>query len=292
MLGGRHDRQGLSLLQEYSHCVPGAAPDAGAPSSPAEPHADSLRANRFKSDFISHISHELRTPLNAMIGFSKLIAGHARHPLKDGEIVSYAEHINAAAHELLAFVNDVLELSKLQTGSASLAHDDVDVASVIAEIACDAAPKAHAGGVGVDVLHGGALIADADPVKLRRALAGLVDNAVRFTPPGGTVVVSAFAGRGQAIVEVRDTGVGMSSEEIALALSPFGSGDRANFRSHGGHGLGLPLARALIRAHGGDLEIASTPGEGTTVTVSLPLVHAVAEHVDGQNATLATAAAP
>jgi two-component system cell cycle sensor histidine kinase PleC len=227
-----------------------------------------------------------------MIGFSKLIAGHAQHPLKDGEIVSYAEHINAAAHELLAFVNDVLELSKLQTGSTSLAHDDVDLASVIAEIACDVAQKAQAGGVAIDVLHGGELIADADPVKLRRALAGLVDNAVRFTPPGGTVVVSAFADGGRAIVEVRDTGVGMSSEEIAVALSPFGASDRANARAHGGHGLGLPLANALLRAHGGHLDIASAPGEGTTVTVSLPLVHAVAEPAGGDSVSLAAASAP
>ncbi|MDX2202689.1 MAG: HAMP domain-containing sensor histidine kinase [Hyphomicrobiaceae bacterium] len=274
MLGENRDNEPrLSLIAEYALRAAGGEQAQGKPESAQglrrEAEMQLARANKLKADFISHMSHELRTPLNAMIGFSKLIKGHGSHPLSEAEIVSYADLINTAACRLLTFVNDVLELSKLQSGSYALTHEDLDVGDVLAGLVADVRQRAEREGVDVGLEADCDILVDGDAGKLRRALGNVIENAVRFTPKGGCVEITAARRAGEVQVVVRDTGVGMTQEEIALALAPFGISEIRK-RADGARGLGLPLAHALVAAHGGSIEIASESGKGTEVRIRLP----------------------
>lgn len=284
MLGENRDgEQRLSLKAEYALRVPGADL-AQIPAQGASDNAQGLRreaelqlarANRVKSDFISHMSHELRTPLNAMIGFSKLLKGHTNHPLSEAEIVSYADLINTAACRLLTFVNDVLELSKLQSGSFQLAHEDIDAGDLLAGIVADVRTRTQQEGIDVSLETTGDTLIEGDAGRLRRALGNVIDNAIRFSPKGGCVEISATTREGSVQIDIRDCGVGMSPEEIALALAPFGITEIRK-RADGSRGLGLPLAHGLIAAHGGTIAISSEPGKGTQVHIRLPALADIA----------------
>ena len=280
MLGENRDReQRLSLKAEYAVRVQGGE-FAQVPPQAASDHAQGLRreaemhlarANRLKSDFISHMSHELRTPLNAMIGFSKLLKGHSSHPLSEAEIVSYADLINTAACRLLTFVNDVLELSKLQSGSFQIAHEDIDVGDILAGIVADVRMRSQQDGIDVSLETAGDTLIEGDAGRLRRAFSNVIDNAIRFTPKGGCVEISAVTRDGWVEVGIRDCGVGMSPEEIAMALAPFGITESRK-RADGSRGLGLPLAHGVIAAHDGSIAISSEPGKGTEVKIRLPAI--------------------
>jgi two-component system cell cycle sensor histidine kinase PleC len=280
MLGENgHREQQLSLMAEYALRVSELAQAQSEQASSAEGLQREAalqleRANQVKSDFISQMSHELRTPLNAMIGFSKLIKGHGDHPLSEAEIVSYADLINTAACRLLTFVNDVLELSKLQSGHHALTREDIDVGDALAGIVADLRPHAERHGIDLTFDATGDTQVDGDIARLRRALRGVIENAIRFTPEGGCVELSVGPRDGQVEIVVRDSGIGMSQEDIALALAPFGVPEFRK-RSDGARGLGLPLAKALVAAHGGSIGIESAKGNGTTVRIALPALPVV-----------------
>jgi two-component system cell cycle sensor histidine kinase PleC len=207
-------------------------------------------ANKVKSEFIANMSHELRTPLNTVIGFAKLLGGHQRRQLRDTEIVEYADLIRDAATHLLSVINDILDISKIQSGKYTL---DARELSLHSDLDSD-----------LPLVKG-------DPAKLRQAFCNLISNAIKFTPPGGTVSVQARPeSDGGVAVFVRDTGLGMSKEEMSLAITPFTQVDGGRSRWREGTGLGLPIAKALIQLHGGGLEIRSAKSLGTEVRVSLP----------------------
>jgi two-component system cell cycle sensor histidine kinase PleC len=229
-------------------------------------------ANKVKSEFVANMSHELRTPLNTIIGFSKLLAEHGRRQLTDQDIADYAGLIHDAAGHLLAVINDILDISKIQSGKYALnAHEisleellNVSVASYrsVAEAAelslifhCDPELPAIRG----------------DAQRLKQVFMNLLSNAVRFTRAGGTIRVDAEAlADGGAQVLIRDSGIGMDEEEIRIALTPFGQVDGSHSRWREGTGLGLPIANALIELHGGELHIRSQRNQGTEVAVLLP----------------------
>jgi two-component system cell cycle sensor histidine kinase PleC len=235
-------------------------------------------AAQVKSEFISNMSHELRTPLNTVIGFAKLIGEQDRRRLGDAEIIEYADLIHGAATHLLAVINDVLDISKMQSGKYTLDAREVNLAEMLQVVL--ASHRMTAGEVGVRLdsrLEPGLPTVKGDPAKLIQVFSNLVSNALKFTQRGGSVTVEARPQpSGGAAVYVRDTGLGMSEAEVAVALTPFGQVDAGHSRWRDGAGLGLPIAKALVQLHGGSIEISSAKSSGTEVTVMLPSAREVA----------------
>ncbi|MBM3549438.1 MAG: DUF3365 domain-containing protein [Alphaproteobacteria bacterium] len=243
-------------------------------------------ANQAKSEFLALMSHELRTPLNAINGFSEIIRGEFFGPV-DRRYRGYANDINDSGQYLLSVINDILDMAKVEAGKIDLAEDRVDVAAMVDGCFRLLGDRAQAGGLtlGVDVPSSLRLMAD--ELRLKQVLVNLLSNSVKFTPPGGTVTVTArIASDGSAVLAVADTGIGIAAEHIPNALAPFGQVDNRISRKYGGTGLGLPLSRGLVELHGGTLAIESAPGRGTVVSIVLPaqrvlVFEALAEEVSG-----------
>jgi two-component system cell cycle sensor histidine kinase PleC len=229
-------------------------------------------AGRVKSEFIANMSHELRTPLNTVIGFAKLIGDYEQRRLSGEQVVEYADLIHAAATHLLAVINDILDISKMQSGKYTLDAREVEIREILH--AALAGFKQQATDLGVVLegrIDGDVPTVRGDPAKLSKVFSNVISNAVKFTPPGGSVLVSASALRdGGVMTSVRDTGVGMTKEEIKVALTPFAQVDASHSRWREGAGLGLPIAKALVQLHGGRLEIHSAKSLGTEVAITLP----------------------
>ncbi len=236
-------------------------------------------AGKVKSEFIANMSHELRTPLNTVIGFAKLLGEHHRRQLKDAEVVEYAGLIRDAATHLLAVINDILDISKIQSGRFTLDTMEVDVVELLDASLASFRPMAREAAVRLEgKITGNPPTVKGDADKLRQVFGNLVSNAIKFTPAGGTITIEARAAAdGGARVHVRDTGIGMTSEEITLALTPFAQVDASRSRWREGTGLGLPIAKALVQLHGGRLEINSAKSRGTEVVVMLPPASAVSD---------------
>jgi len=229
-------------------------------------------ANRAKSEFLANMSHELRTPLNAILGFAEIINNQIYGEIADQKYVDCAHDIESSGRHLLEIINDILDLAKIESGQAELYEEDVDIPHVITQCVRMVEDRAEQRGVNVSVEADDALPPVwADERKVKQILINLLTNAVKFTPEGGRVVVKAArAGDGGLRVMVRDTGIGMKPEDIPLALSPFSQIDGSYNREHEGTGLGLPLSKSLSEMHGGDLNVDSDVGQGTTVTLCLP----------------------
>jgi signal transduction histidine kinase len=232
-------------------------------------------ASRAKSEFIARMSHEIRTPLNAIIGFSEMIRDAMIGPL-DARYRGYGADINDAGRHLQKVINDILDMSKIEGGRLERRDEPVAIAETVDACRRIVAAMADAAGVSLTVaIQEGLPPIFSDALRLRQILLNLMSNAVKFTPAGGTVRVSAAIAGDCILVAVADTGIGMRPEEIALALEPFrqlrrGAGDPF-VRRFDGTGLGLPLAKALVELHGGTLDIESALDAGTTVRVRLPL---------------------
>jgi PAS domain S-box-containing protein len=233
-------------------------------------------ANVAKSQFLANMSHELRTPLNAIIGFSDMLAlgltGELpAHRLDHVHQLEYARIINQSGQHLLDIVNDLLDLAKIDAGKFVVEAGETDpyqLANLCAEFVGEAA---QAAGLRLAIECEPALPpVIADERRLKQVLLNLLTNSIKFTGPGGSVVLAVRrAEDGGISFDVRDTGIGMTPEEISIALQPFGQLDSGLNRRHEGTGLGLPLARSLVELNGGTLEIRSEKGRGTTVTVRL-----------------------
>ncbi len=229
-------------------------------------------ANRTKSEFLANMSHEFRTPLNAVIGFSDTMRQQVLGPLGNPRYREYVDNIHYSGQHLLAIINDILDLSKIEPGRLEIEDDVFDIAGMIEEALILIRPRAAEAelSVKVDVAPGLPPLR-ASKVKLKQILINLLANAVRFTPAGGRVSLRVdHAGDGGLRIRISDTGIGMTADEIALALQPFAQVDSKLSRKYEGTGLGLPLARRLIELHGGRLEIASQPDSGTTADVFVP----------------------
>jgi two-component system cell cycle sensor histidine kinase PleC len=246
--------------------------------------ADELRAardaaehaNNAKSQILANMSHELRTPLNAIIGFAEVIRDALLEPVA-ARYRDYARNIHSSGHHLLGLINDVLDLAKIDTGRMDLHEEEVEVARLIADSLPLMAERARTGGVELVALPVPNLPPVwADRLRLKQVVLNLVSNAVKFTPRGGTVMVAALpTADGGLTIKVADTGIGMRAEEIPKALEPFRQVEQDLSRRFDGGGLGLPLAKQLVELHGGELTIASEPGQGTTVYVSLPVTRVI-----------------
>lgn len=229
-------------------------------------------ANQAKSQFLAQMSHELRTPLHAVIGFSELISHHVTPEPTSAPIADYANDIQKSGRHLLELINAILDLSKVEAGSASLVEDVVSLGETIQDSLTTVREQASEAGVTLETrlpdhlphLRG-------DPTKLRQVFINLLSNAVKFTPAGGVVTISGRRGaNGGITIAISDTGIGMSASELAVALEPFGQVENSLARAYPGTGLGLPLAQRMAELHGGTLTVNSTKGVGTTVEVWLP----------------------
>jgi GAF domain-containing protein/DNA-binding response OmpR family regulator len=230
-------------------------------------------ANRHKSEFLANMSHELRTPLNAIIGYSEMLEEDAAD-LDGGRLVPDLEKINAAGKHLLELINAVLDLSKIEAGKMDLYVEEFDVARLVQDIAAVIKPLAEKKTNRLDVIcDPDVATMRADLTKVRQALFNLLSNACKFTERG-TVTLTVGRERTSAddwlTFAVRDTGIGMTSEQMGRLFQEFGQADASVARRFGGTGLGLALSRRLCRMMGGDIVVESEPGRGSTFTVRLP----------------------
>src|SRR5579862_2282043 len=229
-------------------------------------------ANRAKSDFLANMSHELRTPLNAIIGFSEAISHELLGPVADKRQLEYIRDIHSSGLLLLSIINDVLDMSKIEAGKLELAKQRVSVQRVIADALRVIGEPARGRNLNlVARLPEERITVWGDERALKQVLLNLLSNAVKFSHEGGRIDIrAALDAVGGLALEVEDHGIGMAEHEIVRALQPFGQATSATTRTHGGTGLGLPIARGLTEAHGGSLAVESSPGRGTLVRVSLP----------------------
>ncbi len=235
-------------------------------------HAAAVAANRTKSEFLANVSHDLRTPLNAIIGFSDTMRMGIFGSIENPRYRDYVEYINNSGVHLLSIINDILDISKIQSGKMSLEESKVDLLQTIEASLVLLYARAREGGVRiVKKLPARLPFISADERKLKQILLNLVTNSVKYTPFGGSVTISASVNRDLGVlVTVADTGIGIAADQIRTALEPFAQIENAYTRRETGTGLGLPIAKALTELHGGTFELTSEVGVGTVIHFSLP----------------------
>ena len=230
-------------------------------------------ANRAKTEFLANMSHELRTPLNSIIGFSDILVNETFGIMNVPQYKEYAGDINDAGKHLLQLINDLLDLARIERGQMNLNEQRLDLGLIIN--ACHRLVRERALDAGVS------LMVDcptnlppllADELRVKQALVNLLSNAIKFTERGGAVSVTVRQQDDGAMrLTVSDTGIGISPEDMAVALSEFGQVDGSLTRKHEGTGLGLTLSRKLIELHGGVLEMESEVGQGTAAHLLFPV---------------------
>ena len=244
-------------------------------------------ADRAKSAFLACMSHELRTPLNAIIGFSDLLQEELFGPLGSDQYLEYAADISRSGHHLLELVDDLLDMARIEAGSVALQEEAIDLPMLIRE-AVDLVSRAASGPMAPGMhkfdirLREPAPLLIADRRRLRQVLINLVGNAVKFTPSGGRIEIAVGEEEAGCVpITVTDNGIGIAPDKISGLGQPFSQIEDVASRRFDGSGMGLFITKALVERHGGALRIASWPGRGTTVTISLPsdrFVPAFAHH--------------
>ncbi len=261
-----------TLMAEYSSRLGEAVLRSRTRAAERTARIEGEIANKVKSEFISNMSHELRTPLNTVIGFSKLLAEHEKRNLKQQDVAEYARLIQDAAGHLLSLINDILDISKLQSGRYYIDEQDVELEDILETCIKMHSKAATSAGITMTAkLADGLPVMRGDPSKLLQAISNFLSNAVKFTRDGGGIALEARPRDMDGTdILIRDTGVGMEEEELKIAMTPFGQVDGGRSRWREGAGLGLPIAKALIGLHGGSVDITSAKGIGTEVRIFLP----------------------
>ncbi len=234
-------------------------------------------ANKAKSEFLANMSHELRTPLNAINGFSEIMVGQMFGPLGDARYTEYAHDILSSGQHLLALINDILDMSKIEAGKMNLKFEPLHLDDVCEDAVRLVRNRAEAAGLHLSLELPALPEIEADYRALKQVLLNLLSNALKFTPRGGKVTVSAEArtdALGERIrVSVRDTGIGIAKDDLARLAKPFEQIESQHAKTQQGTGLGLALTKSLVEMHEGTLELASEPGEGTIASFWLPVRH-------------------
>ena len=229
-------------------------------------------ANRAKTAFLANMSHELRTPLNAINGFSEMIVMEMFGPVGDERYVEYVQQINYSGNHLLAVINDILDISKVEAGKNELNMDEVDISNLITSAVELMRERANQGGLALHVEVPPDLpVVIVDGRRIQQVLLNLLSNAIKFTPQDGQVTVRARWDPEVGLqVSVCDTGIGIAADKMQMAFEPFGQVENAFTKRYEGTGLGLPLAKALIELHNGEITIESELDVGTTASIVLP----------------------
>ena len=237
-----------------------------------EVRAAAEQADAAKTRFLATMSHELRTPLNAVIGFSEMIIQEDLLMLDAARRKEYAQLINDSGQHLLSVVNGILDMSKMESGTFELAPEPFLPRAALVNCCSLLALKAREGGIDLvtrapDDLPG----MTGDPRAFKQIVLNLVSNAIKFTERGGTVTAAASVEGARLVLRICDTGVGIAAEDLKRIGDPFFQAGKTYQRRHEGTGLGLSIVKSLVALHGGDIHLQSRVGEGTTVTVALPL---------------------
>lgn len=227
-------------------------------------------ASRAKTAFLAHLSHDIRTPLNHIIGFAELIQHQLFGPLGDERYEDYVQDIRGSGEKLLASFAEIFELAQLEAGNTPIRIETLTPSKLFSTLETRFAERARRAGLEFGVSIPEDIDFQGDRQSLARMLGNIIDNAIKFTPSGGTVRLAAWAAEDGLVLEVTDTGIGMAEERIALLSQPFILGESAFGNKAAGIGLGLAIARAIAELSGGSLVIDSTPALGTTVAVALP----------------------
>jgi PAS domain S-box-containing protein len=229
-------------------------------------------ASRAKSEFLANMSHELRTPLNAIIGFSQMIDGEILGPVGQPGYKEYARDIQFSSQHLLQIINDILDVSKIEAGMATLHETSIDFAAIVGSSCRLVAVKATTQGIALTVdLPDDLPKISADERMLKQVMLNLLSNALKFTPAGGAIEVAARGTPdGGLVFTVRDTGIGIARADFEKIFQPFGQVESSLTRKFEGTGLGLPLTKGLVELHRGSVELESEVGHGTTVRITLP----------------------
>ncbi len=233
------------------------------------------KADQLKSEFLANMSHELRTPLNAIIGFSELLLEEARSTLT-AEHKRFVEDVLASGRHLLALINDILDLTKIESGRLDLQLESLAPGDAVGEAVSLVAPQAQRKRIQIRSRIETATPVHADRGKLRQILLNLIANAVKFSESGTNVEVGAEEVPSAVRFWVRDEGPGMDPALVGRLFQPFVQGDSTLVKKHQGTGLGLAISRRLTEEHGGAIEVSSAPGKGSTFSVSIPTLAAVA----------------
>jgi signal transduction histidine kinase len=236
----------------------------------AQIERDEARTEKWST--LAQLSHELRTPLNAILGFSEAMREQYFGPLGNDRYREYAAHVHSSGQRLLTLAVEILQLCQGEAGKLELTESAVDLAAVVGKCIDDMTPAAHRGELTLKGIVPPQLpLIRTDDAKIRQMLFCLVDNAIKFTPSRGAVSIEVSqAADGGIDLVVRDTGIGMTAEEILLALQPFGRIACPLNHAPEGTGLGLPICKRLAELHGAKLVISSEPGEGTACKISFP----------------------
>ncbi|MBT5242644.1 MAG: PAS domain-containing protein [Rhodospirillaceae bacterium] len=229
-------------------------------------------ANRVKSLFLGSMSHELRTPLNAIIGFSDAMKTQIFGAIDNPKYEEYVDLIYGSGKHLLQLIDDILDVSAIEAGELSVDEVAVDIEDIIS--ACQRLVEQRAAAAGVCIYL---KVPNAIPPlfiderRIKQIILNLLTNSIKFTPEGGSITIeSGLNDKGDLLVSVADTGIGMTDEDISIALTQFGQVDQSLIRNNEGTGLGLPITKSLVEMHDGSMEISSTPGEGTKVRLTFP----------------------
>lgn len=239
-------------------------------------HEEKLRAEAAslsKTNFLAHLSHDIRTPLNHIIGFADLIGHETYGPVGDARYLDYVSNIKASGERLLESFATILDLAEFEGGRKALRCEPVQVDGLLETLARRFSAQAGRAGIRLSLSGTCGVTLSGDRFCLTRMLANVIENALRFTPSGGSVTLAAFAAHDGVVIEVSDTGIGMGEDRLDSLFQPFALGDASLTRDGAGHGLGIPIARAIAELSGGRMAIDSSPALGTTVAFSLPLRH-------------------
>jgi signal transduction histidine kinase/CheY-like chemotaxis protein len=261
----------LNRVQQFMSAVATALDRQRLIHSLRETNSRLDKANKYKSVFLANMSHELRTPLNAIIGFSELLIDARLGQFDGATRERFLEQIHSSGKHLLALINDILDLSKIEAGQMELRLEMTSVADVIGDVERTVEPLAKQKEIAIDWQAGPPRKALVDAGKLKQMVLNLVSNAIKFTPEGGHVVVAVGWRDDRCEIAVTDSGIGIAQEDQARIFEEFQQVDSGAGRAQQGTGLGLTLTRRFAHLHDGEVSVRSEIGKGSTFTLSLPV---------------------
>ncbi|MBM4053096.1 MAG: hypothetical protein FJ264_00185 [Planctomycetes bacterium] len=239
-----------------------------------EQNKEIIAANRAKSEFLANMSHELRTPLNAIIGFSEVLRDKVCGELNE-EQIDFVKDIHQSGQHLLQMINDILDLTKIESGKLELKYEEFEMGQLISDVIVTLKTLADKKRLILNTnIHNHNERICADPVKFKQILYNLLSNSIKFTPENGTVSIKTTAinqGMDCIKVEVSDTGIGIKEEDYSKIFQAFKQIDSSFSRKYEGTGLGLNLTKRLVEMHGGKIDFVSKAGAGSTFTFTIPL---------------------